>query len=144
MKTLLDVKADLERKLQIVNDALALLRETESASVPRNVVVPDASSPIDAGRPEAIRGNRTKASPKAVGEGLGGRVTNAEIRDIVHQMTGEFSASDVATAVRQKFPLKELLKTKVPSVLYELKQDGKLRVMNGHRSGRKGFTYVIE
>jgi hypothetical protein len=38
--------------------------------------------------------------------------------------------------------MKELRKAKVPALLYELRTEGELRVLDSQRAGRKGFTYV--
>jgi len=70
------------------------------------------------------------------------RVTNADIRGVIEKLSNSFSAAELSNAVARAHPAKELIKTKVASVLHELKNDGKLRVLDGKRAGRKGFTYV--
>jgi hypothetical protein len=78
----------------------------------------------------------------AVPSSVNSRVTNADIRGVLERLSGSFSASGLANEVARSYPSKELIKTKVPSLLHELKNDGKLRVLDDKRSGRQGFTYV--
>jgi hypothetical protein len=144
VKSLIDLKADLERKLQIVNNALELLAESDGdSSHPVLAVAPaPMRASVDVNEIEPRSGSDKMASrptPRASGSG---RVTNAEIRRVIGRMPGPFTASQVVNSVRQEYPMKELRKAKVPALLYELRTEGELRVLDSQRAGRKGFTYV--
>lgn len=69
-------------------------------------------------------------------------VSNKEIRDVILSQEGEFQASDIEAAVKAKFPLKELPKTKIPTVLFVLKKEKGLLKEVSARSGAKGATYA--
>lgn len=52
------------------------------------------------------------------------KVTNKEIREVILAQGGEFQGNDIEAAVKAKFPAKELSKTKIPTVVFILKQKG--------------------
>lgn len=51
-------------------------------------------------------------------------VTNQEIRDVILEQSGEFQSGDIKTAIKTKFPSKELPDTKIPTVVFILKTKG--------------------
>jgi hypothetical protein len=68
-------------------------------------------------------------------------VTNGEIRDVILAQTLDFTASDIETAIKTKFPSKKLPKTKIPTVLFLLKQKGLIKEVSA-RTGKKGAVYT--
>jgi hypothetical protein len=69
------------------------------------------------------------------------QITNKEIRDVILSQAGEFQAIDIETAVKAKFPSKELTKTKIASVIFISKNKGLLREVSP-RTGKKGAIYT--
>ena len=68
------------------------------------------------------------------------KITNNDIRDVVLAQDGEFTGANIESAIKVKFPSKELPKTKIPAVLYILKGKGLLtEVSKG--AGKKGGVY---
>jgi hypothetical protein len=78
----------------------------------------------------------TPATPKAAE-----RVTNGDIRDVALSLSGDFKVTDIETAVKAKFPTKELPKTKIPNVLFTLKEKGFLKEVSA-RSGSRPAVYA--
>ena len=72
----------------------------------------------------------------------GDSITFKEIRDVILAQEGQFSKADIDAALREKFPLRKVPKTKVPSVIFILKKDkGLLREVTP-RSGKKAAIYT--
>ena len=76
--------------------------------------------------------------PKANG---GNSVTNREIRDVILAQQGEFHTADIVAAVKTKLPSKGLPTTKIPSMIFSLKDKGILREVSP-RSGKKQAVYA--
>lgn len=69
------------------------------------------------------------------------QVTQKDIREVVLATTGEFEGNQIEKAVREKFPGKEIYKTKVPSVIFNLKEAGLIRLVSP-KIGSKPAVYV--
>jgi hypothetical protein len=67
-------------------------------------------------------------------------VTNNEIRELVLARAGEFSSSDIFSALKEKYPTKTLSKTKVPTVLFILKGKGLVKEVSP-KAGSKPAVY---
>lgn len=128
---LLKVKAELERKLQVINEALEMAGGDIPPTPNRPFQKGHAASPTN---PQGESLVLTSAPPHS-------KVTNADIRYVIAKIEGEFTNSDVEAAVRQEFPQKILRKTAIPSILHSMKADARLKVVS-ERNGRKGFTYL--
>ena len=98
-------------------------------------------------QPEIVASTRTKtgkgkkatsssAPPKSVKD----TVTNQEIRAAILAQQGEFQVSDIETAIRAKFPSKELPESKISSVLFLLKKKSLVSIVKA-RSGKKGAVW---
>lgn len=68
-------------------------------------------------------------------------VSNKEIREIILEQQGEFQNSDIAAAVKAKYPNKNLPPTKIPTVIFLLKKIGMIKVLS-ERSGSIGAKYA--
>jgi len=75
---------------------------------------------------------KCEPSPKTASE----RVTNSDIRDIALAQQAEFKTNDIEAAVKVKYPSKELPKTKIPSVLFSLKEKGLLKEVSPRKGSR--------
>jgi hypothetical protein len=69
-------------------------------------------------------------------------VTQKEIRDVILDQKTEFSASDIESAVKAKFPSKTLPKTKIPSVIFVLTREKGILRQISPRVGAKGAIYA--
>jgi hypothetical protein len=67
-------------------------------------------------------------------------VTNGEIREVILEQTGQFSSSDIETAVKAKYPSKELPKFKIPTVIFLLNKKGLLNVIS-KKAGSRPAVY---
>ncbi len=81
------------------------------------------------------------AREKAKTEEQKNTVTNSEIREVVLAQTAEFKANDIETAIKAKFPSKELPEDKIPTVIFLLKKKGLLKVIV-ERIGRTPAIYA--
>lgn len=68
-------------------------------------------------------------------------VTNKEIRAVILEQNVEFQNSDIESAIKTKFPTKDLPATKIPTVIFLLKKIGLIKVVS-ERSGSKGAVYA--
>jgi hypothetical protein len=68
-------------------------------------------------------------------------ITNKEIRDVILEQQGQFQSSDIETAIKAKYPTKNLPATKIPTVIFLLKKTGLIKVVS-ERSGSKGAIYA--
>ena len=69
-------------------------------------------------------------------------VTNQEIRDVILEQKGEFQSADIKSAVKAKFPTKELPDTKIPTVLFILKKEKGLIKEVSPKSGSRPAVYA--
>lgn len=77
--------------------------------------------------------NGTEVKPEAQ------KVTNEEIRDVALAQQGNFKTSDIFVSVKAKFPQKEVPATKIPTVLFALKEKGLIKEV----SPRNGSTPAV-
>jgi hypothetical protein len=69
------------------------------------------------------------------------QITNREIRDVILEQTSEFQGSDIQSLVEKKFPTKEIPPTKVPSVVFILKNKGLIKEVSP-KVGSKPAVYI--
>jgi hypothetical protein len=98
----------------------------ESGSAPRKEHNPSpaAADKLDASRTE-------KEETKNL-------VTNKEVRDLILEQQGQFQVSEIESAIKTKFPTKELPPTKIPTVVFLLKKKGLLKVVSERVGSRPG------
>src|SRR5437667_11417514 len=101
MRELLDLKADLERRLKIVNDALGLLDQLDLPA-------------------KKIQSQKTKAQNLV--SSSNGKVSNEDIRKVIAGTDGNFTVAAIVESVQKEFPSKELRRTAIPSVLFLMKK----------------------
>lgn len=68
-------------------------------------------------------------------------VTNKEIRGIILEQSGQFQSKEIESLVRAKYPSKELVRSKIPTVIFLLKRDGFIKTVS-EGSGSKGSVYA--
>ena len=97
--------------------------------------------PAKRGRPPK---NKAKAKKQAADSGKRVKdenaVTNKEVRDVVLSQSGNFQGADIEKTLKILLPKKDINPTKIPTVLFLLKEKGLLKVVSP-RSGKTGAIF---
>jgi hypothetical protein len=109
---------------------------------------PDAKTiKKDKEKPEKERGAKEKPSKKnddaPNGKAVAGDdtfITNEQIRSAVFATTGNFKASEIEQAIKNKFPSKTIRESAIPTALFILKGKGLVKMISP-RNGSAGATY---
>ena len=106
---------------------------------------PNAKAPAENGTAESPKRGRGRPSKKQAGSKtpiliISNGVTNQEIRDVILSQPGEFQAANIEGIVKDKYPSKILPKTKIPAVLFLLKNKGLVKIVS-ERSGKRGAVW---
>jgi len=108
---------------------------------PSAKAVPENDAPNAKWKGKGKHPVKKAATGGAPGKTPAAQITNKEIREVILSQAGEFQAIDIETAVKAKFPSKEIPKTKIASVLFISKNKGLLREVSA-RTGKKGAVYA--
>jgi hypothetical protein len=108
---------------------------------PSAKALPEKDVPKAKGKGKARHPAKKQTAGDAPAKTTGDQITNKEIREVILSQTAEFQAIDIETAVKTKFPSKEVPKTKIASVLFISKNKGLLREVSP-RTGKKGAVYA--
>lgn len=121
-------KAEIERQLESVQKTIAILtvrkshQQTVNSTESRNLENHGPIPPAPAARI--------------------GSVSPQEIRNAVLAMSDTFGRIDIVAALEKNFPRKQIPLTKVSTIIFLLKKQGKLKIVS-EREGRNGAKYEV-
>ena len=86
-------------------------------------------------------GGANKTAIKALPEKAKNDVTSQEIRDVILGQEGQFQATNIETAIKEKFPTKDLPPNKISGMFFILKGKGLIKEISP-RNGPNGAVFA--